>query len=108
MAPTIQNPACQEQLVDSCKQVARSVDHVVTTADDVCDDEPSLGNLREAATAVSRALDDLLKHIRSSGARGNQVCIGHLFKNRSLVSARLHNMYMNYSKAQRKKIVVNL
>ena len=54
VAPTIQNPACQEQLVESAKQVSRSVDHVVSTADDVCDDDASLGDLRDAAAAVSR------------------------------------------------------
>lgn len=63
---------CQEQLTDSAKQVARSVDHVVNTAESVCDDEPSKCDLREAATAVSKALDDLLRHIKR-GAGGTKV-----------------------------------
>ena len=71
VAPTIENPACQEQLTESAKHVARSVDHVVNTAEGVCDDEQSKSDLREAATAVSRALDDLLKHIKR-GAKGRK------------------------------------
>ena len=56
----------------SAKQVARSVDDVVATADDVCTDDASLGDLRGAAEAVTRALDDLLNHVRGGG-RSRQV-----------------------------------
>ena len=59
-------------MVGSAKQVARSVDQVVATADDVCTDEASLGDLRGAAEAVARALDDLLQHVRGGG-RSRQV-----------------------------------
>lgn len=80
VAPTIENPACQEQLIDSAKIVARSVDHVVNTAENVSDHEGTKSDLRQAATAVSRALDDLLQHIRR-GARSKKVEEVHVILN---------------------------
>ena len=71
VAPTIQNPSCQEQLVEAAKQVAKSVDGVVETAQNTCNDENSLGDLNAAATAVSKALNDLLDHIKH-GAHGQK------------------------------------
>lgn len=64
VAPTIQNPACQEQLVEAAKYVAKSVDGVMDTAQEACGDEPTLQDLGAAATAVTKALNDLLQHIK--------------------------------------------
>ena len=64
VAPTINNPACQEQLVDAAKVVAKSVDSVVGTAQGACPDDHALQGLKEAATSVTKALNDLLQHIK--------------------------------------------
>ncbi|KAI0230740.1 Talin-1 [Lamellibrachia satsuma] len=65
VAPTMQHPACQDQLVDAAKHVAKSVDIVVDTAQGTCNDDQAIGDLRAAATEVSRALNDLLQQIKS-------------------------------------------
>jgi len=41
----------------------------------VCDDEMSLKNLGSSATAVTKALDDLMLHIKRGANRGRQVAI---------------------------------
>ena len=64
VAPTISNPACQEQLVDAAKLVAKSVDSVVGTAQGACQDDKALQGVKEAATSVTKALNDLLQHIK--------------------------------------------
>ena len=73
VAPTVHNPACQEQLVEAAKYVAKSVDGVVGTAQSACKDDASLQDLGSAATAVTKALDDLLQHIRRGGPGGREV-----------------------------------
>ena len=40
----------------------------------MCDDEASLKNLGTSATAVTKALDDLMLHIKRGANRGRQVC----------------------------------
>ncbi|CAH1788698.1 unnamed protein product [Owenia fusiformis] len=64
VAPTIHNPACQEQLVEASKLVDKSVKGVEATAKDASKDEKSLQDLGEAANAVTKALNDLLQHIK--------------------------------------------
>ncbi|XP_053387301.1 talin-1-like [Mercenaria mercenaria] len=64
VAPTISSQACQEQLIESAKMVAHSVEGVVDQAAAVSQDEKLLRDLGEAATAVTQALNDLLKHIK--------------------------------------------
>lgn len=73
VAPTIQNPSCQEQLAEAARQVARSVDHVADTAQSVCRDDGALNELGESAGAVQSALNDLLAHIKRGMASGQEV-----------------------------------
>lgn len=77
VAPTIANPACQEQLVDAAKLVAKSVENVVGTAQGACKDDKALQGLGEAATSVTKALNDLLQHIRRGVPIEKHVCILH-------------------------------
>ncbi|KAL8568329.1 hypothetical protein ACOMHN_040902 [Nucella lapillus] len=68
VAPTIGQPACQEQLIEAAKLVARSVEGIVSAAQTACHDDNLLQDLGAAATAVTRALNDLLQHIKKAAA----------------------------------------
>lgn len=64
VAPTISDPMCQEQLVEAAREVAKSVEGCVTTCNDVSRDEISLRELGQSAGDVTRALNDLLNHVK--------------------------------------------
>ena len=64
VAPTISDPLCQEQLMEAAKEVAKSVEGCVTTCKAVGRDEKSLHELRSSAQDVTRALNDLLNHVK--------------------------------------------
>lgn len=66
VAPTIGNPACQEQLIEAAKLVAKSVEGIVEAAQSACKDDHLLQDLGGAATAVTKALNDLLQHIKKA------------------------------------------
>ena len=66
MAPTIGQPACQEQLIEAAKLVAKSVEGIVSAAQSACNEDNLLQDLGSAATAVTRALNDLLQHIKKA------------------------------------------
>ncbi|XP_038046321.1 talin-1-like isoform X5 [Patiria miniata] len=68
VAPTISSPACQEQLVEAAKLVAQSVEAVVDSSKNATEDENLLRDLGEAATAVTKALNDLLQHVKQGTA----------------------------------------
>ncbi|UYV64796.1 TLN1 [Cordylochernes scorpioides] len=57
VAPTISNPACQQQMVEATKEVSRAVETCQVAADGDRDTE-------EAGTKVNEALVDLLNYIR--------------------------------------------
>ncbi|KHJ45469.1 I/LWEQ domain protein [Trichuris suis] len=88
VAPTIDSPACQEQLTEAARQVARAVEQLLKDAEvrrcpsDAetsidflpplqmsCKDEKSVGDLKEAAAQVSRALTALLNHVKTGPER---------------------------------------
>ncbi|KAK2151018.1 hypothetical protein LSH36_379g01082 [Paralvinella palmiformis] len=73
VAPTIENPACQEQLIEAAKHVAKNVDCVVENAQSVCKDEKMLMDLGAAATEVTKALNDLLNHIKQGTGPAKEV-----------------------------------
>ena len=73
VAPTISDPLCQEQLVEAAREVAKSVEGCVTTCRDVSRDEPSLRELGQSATDVTRALNDLLNHVKDGQVRQVQL-----------------------------------
>jgi len=62
VAPTIKNSTCQRQLTDTCKEVSRQVEGVVTECKSVPQDI-NLGDLIDAARKVGRALDDMLGEV---------------------------------------------
>ena len=55
---------CQEQLVEAAREVAKSVEGCVATCNDVSRDEFALRELGESAADVTRALNDLLNHVK--------------------------------------------
>ncbi|CAG5116694.1 unnamed protein product, partial [Candidula unifasciata] len=71
VAPTIGHPACQEQLIEAAKLVARSVEGIVETSQAGCRDDYLLQDLGSAATAVTKALNDLLLHIKKAAHPAN-------------------------------------
>ncbi|XP_059140472.1 talin-2-like isoform X4 [Physella acuta] len=66
VAPTIGHPACQEQLIEAAKLVAKSVEGIVESSQAACKDDHLLQDLGSAATAVTKALNDLLMHIKKA------------------------------------------
>lgn len=64
VAPTISDPLCQDQLREAAKEVAKSVEGCVTTCKDVSRDEVSFRELALSAQDVTRALNDLLNHVK--------------------------------------------
>uniref|UniRef100_A0A0B7BNT7 I/LWEQ domain-containing protein n=1 Tax=Arion vulgaris TaxID=1028688 RepID=A0A0B7BNT7_9EUPU len=66
VAPTIGHPACQEQLIEAAKLVAKSVEVIVESSQTGCRDDYLLQDLGSAATAVTKALNDLLLHVKKA------------------------------------------
>ena len=64
VAPTISDPMCQEQLVEAAREVAKSVEGCVATCNDVSRDDHSLRELGQSAADVTRALNELLNHVK--------------------------------------------
>ena len=67
VAPTIADPLCQDQLMEAARDVAKSVEGCVSTCREVCRDDYSLSELGAAAGDVTKALNDLLNHIKDGG-----------------------------------------
>jgi len=67
VAPTIDNPACQSQLIEAAKEVGRAVEGMVQVCQRATQDELLLRDLSCAAAEVTKALNDLLNHIKTSG-----------------------------------------
>ena len=64
VAPTISDPLCQDQLVEAAREVARSVEGCVSTCNEVGRDEAALRELDQSASDVTRALNELLNHVK--------------------------------------------
>lgn len=70
VAPTIESQACQEQLTDAAKQVAKSIEQLVRDAEYASHGNPAnMQALNDAAHQVSQALHALLTHIRTGPKR---------------------------------------
>ena len=65
VAPTIHSPNCQKQIVDSAKEVNKSVDGIVKVCQDSVHDPYLNREVDEAANDVHHALNNLLAHVRS-------------------------------------------
>ncbi|KAI1290436.1 Talin-2 [Halotydeus destructor] len=72
VAPTIDNPACQQQLTEASKEVAKAVENVVQVTQEAIRDEQLIGDLKNAAAAVAHALNDLLNHVRTVGEQRHE------------------------------------
>lgn len=66
VAPTIQSPACREQLEAAAREVAKAVTILVEVCNEASDNPDSKGDLMAAAREVSRSLTDLLEHIKQT------------------------------------------
>ena len=64
LAPCIDSPLCQEQLIEACKMVAAAVEKIVLAAQAACGDDDALRDLGAAATAVTEALNSLIQQIK--------------------------------------------
>ena len=64
VAPTINDPVCQEQLIEAAKEVARSVEGCIYACRDGCDPTTSLTDLSKSASDVSKALNDVISHVK--------------------------------------------
>ena len=51
-------------MVEAARDVAKSVEGCVSTCNEVSHDEPSLRELGQSASDVTRALNDLLNHVK--------------------------------------------
>uniref|UniRef100_A0A7M5V5A6 Talin n=1 Tax=Clytia hemisphaerica TaxID=252671 RepID=A0A7M5V5A6_9CNID len=69
LAPHISSPLCQEQMVEAAKLVSSSVDGVQGACFDATEDDGYRSKIKDAATAVSDALNNLLNHIRDGANR---------------------------------------
>ena len=69
VAPTISNPACQEQLIEAAREVSSAVDGCVDASQLATSDQNLLRDLANAATDVSRQLNRLIDHIKQGGER---------------------------------------
>ncbi len=77
LAPCIDSPLCQEQLIEACKMVAAAVEKIVIAAQEACGDDDALRDLGAAATAVTEALNNLIEQIREGvyAVEGSKCCV---------------------------------
>jgi talin len=73
VAPTIQSPACREQLEAAAREVAKAVTNLVEICNETTDNPKLKGDLMGAAKEVSRTLTDLLEHIKMCSRERAQV-----------------------------------
>lgn len=64
MAPTLNSPACQQQLIVAVKEVSQAVEELDLVCNEASTDEHKLRELNQAAAEVTRTLNDLLSHIK--------------------------------------------
>ncbi|XP_026677336.1 talin-1 isoform X2 [Diaphorina citri] len=64
VAPTLENPACQQQLMAAVKEVANAVEGLVAMCNETCTDENLNKDLTKAAAEVTKTLNQLLNHIK--------------------------------------------
>ncbi|XP_044265750.1 talin-2 isoform X5 [Tribolium madens] len=64
IAPTLQSPACQEQLTAAVREVAKAVENLVSVCNEASGNEELMNQLKQAASEVTRTLNDLLNHIK--------------------------------------------
>ncbi|XP_069174235.1 talin-2 isoform X3 [Procambarus clarkii] len=75
VAPTIDSPACQSQLIEAAKEVGRAVECMVQVCQRATQDDILLRDLSQAAAEVTRALNDLLNHIKTAGEQRGRLSV---------------------------------
>ncbi|KAK4327375.1 hypothetical protein Pmani_002156 [Petrolisthes manimaculis] len=75
VAATIDSPACQSQLIEAAKEVGRAVECMVQVCQRATQDEVLLRDLSHAAAEVTRALNDLLNHIKHAGTQKGRLSV---------------------------------
>ncbi|KAG0722917.1 Talin-2 [Chionoecetes opilio] len=75
VAPTIDSPACQSQLIEAAKEVGRAVECMVQVCQRATQDEALLRDMSQAAGEVTKALNDLLNHIKTAGEQRGRVSV---------------------------------
>ncbi|XP_071545978.1 talin-2 isoform X1 [Panulirus ornatus] len=75
VAPTIDSPACQSQLIEAAKEVGRAVECMVQVCQRATQDDILLRDLSQAAAEVTRALNDLLNHIKTAGEQKGRLSV---------------------------------
>lgn len=65
-ASTIDSKECQDQIVESARQVSRQVDLVMEVASIHCHNEPALHELKSCAGHVTDSVLELLENVRAS------------------------------------------
>lgn len=73
VAPTIESPACREQLEAAAREVAEAVNNLVSICNEASNNQQLRGDLLVAAREVSRTLTDLLDHIKLCSREHAQV-----------------------------------
>ncbi|CAG9813617.1 unnamed protein product [Phaedon cochleariae] len=64
VAPTLHSAACQEQLTTAIREVAKAVENLVLVCNETCTNEDLNNQLKNAASDVTRTLNDLLNHMK--------------------------------------------
>ncbi|KAG7155036.1 Talin-2-like, partial [Homarus americanus] len=75
VAPTIDSPACQSQLIEAAKEVGRAVECMVQVCQRATQDDVLLRDLSLAAADVTKALNDLLNHIKTAGEQKGRLSV---------------------------------
>ncbi|XP_068221988.1 talin-2 isoform X2 [Palaemon carinicauda] len=75
VAPTIDSPACQSQLIEAAKEVGRAVEGMVQVCQRATQDDVLLRDLSQAAAEVTRALNELLNHIKTAGEHRGRLSV---------------------------------
>ncbi|KAI1289403.1 Talin-2 [Halotydeus destructor] len=75
VVPTIGDPACQLQLTDASKEVAKAVEYVHRVTQEATRDGQLISGFEMAAAAVAHALNDLLSHLRTIARQSQELAV---------------------------------
>ncbi|XP_018022014.1 talin-2 isoform X3 [Hyalella azteca] len=67
VAPTLDNPACKEQVTAACREVGRAMQELLAACQDANNDPDLQDSIMNAAQDVETALGQLQDHVRTAG-----------------------------------------
>ena len=73
VAPTINMPVCQDQLIDAAKVVESMLNNLLNKARVGCNDAQELNGLNAAAERVAAAINRLIEKTRQGGQKDNDI-----------------------------------